>query len=97
MHTATILAADDDGFWATAYPIIPHPAELIFGLVAFANEMRGRDRFGELSGAAPQIDGSTGHRQPVEKAEQVAGADVQLRAGEGGAVRAHPQSGIFME
>ena len=36
MHTATILAAEGDGFWATAYPIIPHPAELIFGFVAFA-------------------------------------------------------------
>jgi len=36
VHTATILAAEGDGFWATAYPIIPHPAELIFGFVAFA-------------------------------------------------------------
>lgn len=33
-----VLAAtktDDGGFWATAYPIIPHPGELIFGIVAF--------------------------------------------------------------
>jgi F-type H+-transporting ATPase subunit b len=26
----------NDDFWATAYPIIPHPAELIFGLIALA-------------------------------------------------------------
>jgi len=28
-------AEHDEGFWATAYPIIPHPGELIFGVVAF--------------------------------------------------------------
>ena len=27
---------DEGGFWASAYPIIPHPVELIFGLVTFA-------------------------------------------------------------
>jgi F-type H+-transporting ATPase subunit b len=33
----TVLAAEEgDGFWADAYPIIPHPAELIVGLIAFA-------------------------------------------------------------
>jgi F-type H+-transporting ATPase subunit b len=26
---------EDEGGWATAYPIIPHPGELIFGIVAF--------------------------------------------------------------
>ena len=31
----TVLAAGE-GFWATAYPIIPHPAEFIVGLLAFA-------------------------------------------------------------
>lgn len=36
MHSATIVAAEGKSFWETAYPIIPHPAELIFGLVAFA-------------------------------------------------------------
>lgn len=36
---STVLAAEtgeDQGFWAEAYPIIPHPAELIVGLIAFA-------------------------------------------------------------
>ncbi|WP_426561755.1 F0F1 ATP synthase subunit B [Angustibacter sp. McL0619] len=32
MHTAHIVAID----WETAPPIIPHPGELIFGIVAFA-------------------------------------------------------------
>lgn len=37
MHLATVLAAEDTGgFWANAYPIIPLPAELVFGLVAIA-------------------------------------------------------------
>lgn len=27
---------EEGGFWATAYPIIPHPAELIVGFIAFA-------------------------------------------------------------
>jgi F-type H+-transporting ATPase subunit b len=34
-----LLAAEESGsgsFWEDAYPIIPHPGELIFGLVAFA-------------------------------------------------------------
>ena len=35
MHLATILAAEEEGGWANAYPIIPHPGELIFGIVAF--------------------------------------------------------------
>ena len=35
MHLATILAAEEEGGWADAYPIIPHPGELIFGIVAF--------------------------------------------------------------
>ncbi len=30
------VSGEDDGFWADAYPIIPHPAEIIVGLVAFA-------------------------------------------------------------
>jgi F-type H+-transporting ATPase subunit b len=36
---ATLLAAEGEGstdWWAEAYPIIPHPVELIFGLVVFA-------------------------------------------------------------
>lgn len=34
---ALAAAADEEhgGFWATAFPIIPHPGELIFGIVAF--------------------------------------------------------------
>ncbi|GAB3591320.1 F0F1 ATP synthase subunit B [Angustibacter peucedani] len=37
MHLATILAATkDEGGWANAYPIIPHPGELVFGIIAFA-------------------------------------------------------------
>ncbi len=37
MHLATILAAEGEkSGWATAYPIIPHPGELIFGIIAFA-------------------------------------------------------------
>ncbi|HEY6793202.1 MAG TPA: F0F1 ATP synthase subunit B [Kineosporiaceae bacterium] len=35
--TATVLAAEDGGgksFWETAFPVIPHPGELIFGLIA---------------------------------------------------------------
>jgi F-type H+-transporting ATPase subunit b len=38
--TTVLLAAETaeggESFWKTAYPIIPHPGELIFGLVAFA-------------------------------------------------------------
>jgi F-type H+-transporting ATPase subunit b len=35
---ATALAAEkaSTDFWATAYPVIPHPVDLIFGLVVFA-------------------------------------------------------------
>ncbi|MEO3935942.1 F0F1 ATP synthase subunit B [Dermatophilaceae bacterium Soc4.6] len=39
MFALSIPAADsgaDGGFWASAYPIIPHPVELIFALVTFA-------------------------------------------------------------
>lgn len=36
MHSAMIFAAEGEGFWADAYPIIPHPGELIFGFIAFA-------------------------------------------------------------
>jgi F-type H+-transporting ATPase subunit b len=36
VHSATILAAEGKSFLEDAYPIIPHPAELIFGFVAFA-------------------------------------------------------------
>lgn len=40
MHltAAAVLAAEhaeEEGFWASAYPIIPHPGELILGLLAF--------------------------------------------------------------
>lgn len=35
MHYLAASSEDDEGFWADAYPIIPHPGELIFGLVAF--------------------------------------------------------------
>ena len=40
--TAFVAAAEKSaeeehgGFWADAYPIIPHPGELIFGVIAFA-------------------------------------------------------------
>jgi F-type H+-transporting ATPase subunit b len=34
--TITPLAAEGEGFWATAYPIIPHPGELIVGFIAIA-------------------------------------------------------------
>ncbi|MFP5346391.1 MAG: F0F1 ATP synthase subunit B [Actinomycetes bacterium] len=35
---AAVVAAPqaEGGFWATAYPIIPHPMELILGIVSFA-------------------------------------------------------------
>lgn len=33
-ESATVLAAEE-GFWAEAYPILPHPAELIVGFIAF--------------------------------------------------------------
>lgn len=33
-EAATVLAAEE-GFWAEAYPILPHPAELIVGFIAF--------------------------------------------------------------
>jgi len=34
---ATVAAAEGDGgFWESAYPIIPHPGELILGIIAFA-------------------------------------------------------------
>lgn len=38
---ATVLAAEsggegDGGFWETAFPILPHPGELIFGAIAIA-------------------------------------------------------------
>ena len=39
--TAVVAAAEESateehgGFWADAYPIIPHPGELIFGIIAF--------------------------------------------------------------
>lgn len=39
MHALTFPAsgaASGEGFWASAAPIIPHPLELIFGLVTFA-------------------------------------------------------------
>jgi F-type H+-transporting ATPase subunit b len=37
VNNAIVMAAEEDGgFWATAYPIIPHPVELVFGLVTFA-------------------------------------------------------------
>lgn len=35
--TAVIAAEEGEGgFWATAYPIIPHPGELLLGLICFA-------------------------------------------------------------
>jgi F-type H+-transporting ATPase subunit b len=34
--TADIAAEGGKSFWETAYPIIPHPGELIFGFIAFA-------------------------------------------------------------
>src|SRR5690606_1911968 len=38
ISSAPVLAAEGGGsdWWATAYPIIPHPGELIFGLIAIA-------------------------------------------------------------
>jgi F-type H+-transporting ATPase subunit b len=30
------MAEGEEGFWATAYPILPHPVELFFGLFTFA-------------------------------------------------------------
>ena len=34
----TVLAAEggNGGFWETAYPVIPHPGELIVGIISFA-------------------------------------------------------------
>jgi len=34
--TTSLVAAADEGGWANAYPIIPHPGELVFGIIAFA-------------------------------------------------------------
>ena len=36
--SAPVLAAEGESgdFWETAYPVIPHPGELIFGLIAIA-------------------------------------------------------------
>lgn len=35
--SAAVLAAEGGGgFWETAYPIIPHPGELVVGLICFA-------------------------------------------------------------
>ena len=36
MIVALPAAENSNDFWATAYPIIPHPGELIFGLIAIA-------------------------------------------------------------
>ena len=37
MHAVTVAATgEDEGFWATAAPIIPHPLEFFFGLAVFA-------------------------------------------------------------
>lgn len=33
---AGLRAAEGDGFWANAYPILPHPGELVVGLISFA-------------------------------------------------------------
>ncbi len=38
-YSAIELAAAEEGsgsFWETAYPIIPHPGELIVGTICFA-------------------------------------------------------------
>ena len=32
---AAVFAAEGEGFWVEAYPIIPHPGELVLGLIAF--------------------------------------------------------------
>ena len=34
VSTPAVPAAEGEGFWATAYPIIPHPGELIVGFIA---------------------------------------------------------------
>ncbi len=38
LDNATVLAADSGGggFWEDAYPVIPHPGELIVGIISFA-------------------------------------------------------------
>ena len=36
MIVALPAAEENNDFWSSAYPIIPHPAELIFGLIAIA-------------------------------------------------------------
>ena len=38
-NAADVLAAAESGgggFWETAYPVIPHPGELIVGIISFA-------------------------------------------------------------
>jgi len=36
VHLSTLVVAAEEGGWGTKAPIIPHPAELIFGLIAIA-------------------------------------------------------------
>ena len=36
MQRAPAATEGEGGFWATTYPIIPHPGEIIMGLLAFA-------------------------------------------------------------
>ncbi|HYY11122.1 MAG TPA: F0F1 ATP synthase subunit B, partial [Kineosporiaceae bacterium] len=36
MIAAVPAAEESNDFWASAYPIIPHPGELIFGIIAIA-------------------------------------------------------------
>lgn len=35
MNITIPMAEGEEGFWADAYPILPHPAELVFGLISF--------------------------------------------------------------
>jgi F-type H+-transporting ATPase subunit b len=78
---STLLAADsgeDEGFWADAYPIIPHPAELIVGLIAFAIlywvvKSKVAPRFEELFAArATAIEGGIDRAEKAQAEAQAA-------------------------
>ncbi len=78
MSTAVLAAAaEEGGFWATAYPVIPHPGELIAGTICFAILL-----FVAYKYAVPRLETMLAQRQAaieggMEKAEK---AQAEARA-----------------